>query len=226
MNRAFIEQQLEAKKVRYCTPYEWDTPSERHLRIWLQGVYGEVIERDSEYVERINAAETFQFGEVPTQFHRVLRYPKGQYKFDDDRILFFITASLEGYVQRREHTPYLDDETFGLLRVNPDWDRLCAQCTGWVALDVFEQREAGLTIDAELTGPTDSQKDWYKGFLGRQAQLKAPLEATILASYHELCERAGWQPSIATRDSYSNRLIRTPCSSPPPRTTHRTATRW
>jgi hypothetical protein len=170
------------------------------LRIWLDGGYAELIERDLEYLSRVNVAEHFQRGDVPTQFHSISRYPKGQYKYTDERALWFVTATLKRCVAERGHTPYSLDETFGLLSFSPDLDRSCAQCEGWVVLDVFENREASLLIDAELTGPTHLQRQWYCEFLQRQGELREPIEAAILTSYHHLCDRAGWQPAITTRD--------------------------
>lgn len=198
MNRTTI-QQLIAPAAPDDAPVHWDTPTARHLRLWSSGRYADVLDTSAEYVVRYHDTEPILLREVPTALEEAGRIPKPHYQQPDQRALELAVYCVRGRTGA-SGTRIVMDETFGQLKLEPDWPRLAAYCYGWLTLTIFVPEKVHLLMDTDLEGPNDLQRRWFVEFLSRQASLSSQIEAELMKSYREICRRVGDEPSIHTRE--------------------------
>jgi hypothetical protein len=166
----------------------WDAPTRHHIRLWWQGGYADVMEREDEFLERYNVAELFAPTTVPSRFHKVCRYDKGPKKYTDERITRSVAFVLKRLVELRSRTSFVSDPQFGLQSLAPELARMC-HWEGWAELDVFRRRETHLSLIGTPDGATDAQRQWYSAILQRQDSLLPAIEQAIFSSYAKMLER-------------------------------------
>jgi hypothetical protein len=168
--------------------------------VWWRGFFALLDERSDEYLLQMNFADQVSAGTVPDRFNWLCRYPKGPWKYDEERVAFSLCSKFRTYTKSKKERRFLSDPDFGELMLEPRFsDKSRGYWDSCVALEFLDEKEVMMHIDALPTGPTPAQRRWYNTFRTRQRQLRAEL-IPKLAAFCDESRDVGYDVPVFSRD--------------------------